>query len=61
MLYYRLHYLDPFDVVQDVSEVESICDEVAISAAKREADGQLFELWHGDRLVFRDNATPIFG
>jgi hypothetical protein len=42
-------------------EVEDICDEVAISAAKRTANGQLFELWHRDRLVFRDNVTPIVG
>jgi hypothetical protein len=58
---YSIHYLNPFDITRDVLEVEDICDEVAISAAKRTANGQLFELWHRDRLVFRDNVTPIVG
>ena len=58
---YRMYYLNPFDMAQDILEVEGICDEVAISAAKRKANGQLFELWHRERLVFRDNVTPIVG
>ena len=59
MFYYRIHYLDPLDIAQDVLQVEGICDEVAISAAIRIANGQLFELWHRDRLVFRKNVTPV--
>ena len=55
---YRMYYLDPHDTINGVWEIESICDETAISAAKRKASGQLFELWARDRLVFRENITP---
>jgi len=56
---YSLFYLDPSDSIKSVWEFDFICDEVAISAAKREAGGRLFELWNKERLVIRENSTPV--
>ena len=59
MSLYSLYFLSLDESIKNVWEIEFICDEVAISAAKREADGRLFELWHKERLVFWENSNPL--
>jgi len=59
MSLYSLYFLELDESIKNVWEIEFICDEVAISAAKRKAQGRMFEVWHKDRLVFRENSTPL--
>ena len=59
MSLYSLYYLELDESIKNVWEIEFICDEVAISAAKRKAQGRMFELWNKERLVFGENSTPL--
>jgi hypothetical protein len=59
MQYYRMYFLSPNDRINGVEEIESVCDDIAIAAATRKADGLAFELWNQDRLVLRRNSTAI--
>ena len=56
MAVYRVHFVDHGDNIYHTDYVEHEHDEAAIEAARRidvPAIGAGFDLWQGDRLVYR--------